>query len=418
MLSNPPSPIHRAAPTTRTQSPHRLPPRSPPPIAPHLLDPELGDKPVKHESITFIDANPAKHQLPEPVPFSYSSSPHPVEHRWAPPPPPLHLSFTPAVFAVPYEFNMPHRVEDRSSRRSDDRAFESSQPTLDHSPVPSVTSLAHSSVSTPSPPLSAPPGQYYQHPSYTYNPPPPPPGRYADGTVPHPSHHGSHPYVPSNGPATTRAIKPAYVPTQEYPGTANYVIHTDDASTKLSDRVRRKCFNCRTTDTSTWRRSSLTPGKVLCNKCGLFERTHSRPRPEQFPHKRGPIVTTSFKSTRDPPPSHGRVSSLPQASQVIQSHAPPVVPPHQYDHPSIAPLVNRQDSQSSHMSHAGRVNSIHGGHSPGGTPPELRNILNGPPDHQQVNGQALENGHGVRTSSTRTTPHQSPKVEQRTPPQI
>ncbi|KAI0825419.1 hypothetical protein BC629DRAFT_1254412, partial [Irpex lacteus] len=66
-------------------------------------------------------------------------------------------------------------------------------------------------------------------------------------------------------------------------------VHTDDAATKLNDRVRRKCYNCRTTDTSTWRRSSLTPGKVLCNKCGLFERTHSRPRPEQFPHKRGPI---------------------------------------------------------------------------------------------------------------------------------
>ncbi|KAJ7447453.1 hypothetical protein FB451DRAFT_943550, partial [Mycena latifolia] len=67
------------------------------------------------------------------------------------------------------------------------------------------------------------------------------------------------------------------------------VVHTDDAAMKLSDRVRRRCFNCCTTDTSTWRRSNLSPGKVLCNKCGLFERTHSRPRPEQFPHKRGPL---------------------------------------------------------------------------------------------------------------------------------
>ncbi|KAF9075652.1 hypothetical protein BDP27DRAFT_1043304 [Rhodocollybia butyracea] len=56
------------------------------------------------------------------------------------------------------------------------------------------------------------------------------------------------------------------------------VAYTDDAATKLSDRVRRRCFNCCTTDTSTWRRSNLSPGK-LCNKCGLFERTHSRPRP-------------------------------------------------------------------------------------------------------------------------------------------
>ncbi|KAF8220564.1 hypothetical protein L208DRAFT_1333095 [Tricholoma matsutake] len=41
------------------------------------------------------------------------------------------------------------------------------------------------------------------------------------------------------------------------------IIHTDDAATKLSDRVRRRCFNCCTTDTSTWRRSNLSPGKVV-----------------------------------------------------------------------------------------------------------------------------------------------------------
>lgn len=40
-------------------------------------------------------------------------------------------------------------------------------------------------------------------------------------------------------------------------------IFTNDAATKLSDRVRRRCFNCCTTDTSTWRRSSIHPGKVV-----------------------------------------------------------------------------------------------------------------------------------------------------------
>ncbi|KAJ7928410.1 hypothetical protein B0H13DRAFT_1507411, partial [Mycena leptocephala] len=73
-------------------------------------------------------------------------------------------------------------------------------------------------------------------------------------------------------------------------GSGIHVVYTADAATKLSDRVRRRCFNCCTTDTSTWRRSNLSPGKLyLCNKCGLFERTHSRPRPEQFPHNRGPL---------------------------------------------------------------------------------------------------------------------------------
>ncbi|KAJ7862209.1 hypothetical protein B0H13DRAFT_1638823 [Mycena leptocephala] len=92
------------------------------------------------------------------------------------------------------------------------------------------------------------------------------------------------------------------------------VVHTDDAATKLSDRVRRRCFNCCTTDTSTWRRSNLSPGKVLCNKCGLFERTHSRPRPEQFPHKRGPLASSTLRS-RSPP--QAQVCFSPCASSFI-----------------------------------------------------------------------------------------------------
>ncbi|KAJ7897693.1 hypothetical protein B0H14DRAFT_3124595 [Mycena olivaceomarginata] len=59
--------------------------------------------------------------------------------------------------------------------------------------------------------------------------------------------------------------------------------------------ARRGCFNCCTIDTSTWRGSNLIPGKVLCKKCGLFERTHSRPRPEQFPHRRGPLASSALR---------------------------------------------------------------------------------------------------------------------------
>ncbi|KAJ7881855.1 hypothetical protein B0H13DRAFT_1576011, partial [Mycena leptocephala] len=66
-------------------------------------------------------------------------------------------------------------------------------------------------------------------------------------------------------------------------------VHTDDATTQLSDHVRRRCFNCCMTNMSTWRRSNLSPAQVLCNKCGLFECTHSCPCPEQLPHKRGPL---------------------------------------------------------------------------------------------------------------------------------
>ena len=96
----------------------------------------------------------------------------------------------------------------------------------------------------------------------------------------------------------------------------------------------------------------------LCNKCGLFERTHSRPRPEQFPHKRGPIATTTFKSSRSPPP---------------QSRLPPMqmsLPPHHYDHPSIAPLMPRADGQPQYATAPG------GSGSP--NPSAIGNLLNSP----------------------------------------
>ncbi|KAJ7723879.1 hypothetical protein B0H16DRAFT_1333808, partial [Mycena metata] len=89
-------------------------------------------------------------------------------------------------------------------------------------------------------------------------------------------------------------------------------VYTDDAGTKPSDHVRRRCFNCCTTETATWRRSNLNRGKMLCNKCGLFERTHSRPRPEKpvlerahsrslpdkSPQARGPVAPSTSRSVR------------------------------------------------------------------------------------------------------------------------
>ncbi|KIK96410.1 hypothetical protein PAXRUDRAFT_310605 [Paxillus rubicundulus Ve08.2h10] len=58
--------------------------------------------------------------------------------------------------------------------------------------------------------------------------------------------------------------------------------HTDDAASKETQYLRRRCFNCRTTEPPSWRRSTLNPGKIVCNKCGLYERTHLRPRPLRF----------------------------------------------------------------------------------------------------------------------------------------
>ncbi|KAJ7688685.1 hypothetical protein B0H17DRAFT_897758, partial [Mycena rosella] len=58
--------------------------------------------------------------------------------------------------------------------------------------------------------------------------------------------------------------------------------HTDDAASKETQYLRRRCFNCHTTEPPSWRRSTLNPGKIVCNKCGLYERTHLRARPLRF----------------------------------------------------------------------------------------------------------------------------------------
>jgi len=40
-------------------------------------------------------------------------------------------------------------------------------------------------------------------------------------------------------------------------------IYTDDAAMKPGDGIRRRCSNCGATDTVTWRRSTLSPEKLV-----------------------------------------------------------------------------------------------------------------------------------------------------------
>ncbi|KAJ7636207.1 hypothetical protein FB45DRAFT_906128 [Roridomyces roridus] len=213
-------------------------------------------------------------------------------------------------------------------------------PTHSGSPSPSASSHDRSAVSTPSrrspPPTAQHPHQGYPPPppGYMYAPPPQhayaPPNvhtdtRYAQTGHPPPG----YPYAYAPYPTVIAAPHHA-PPSNGAPQAGVQIIHTDDAATKLSDRVRRRCFNCCTTDTSTWRRSNLSPGKVLCNKCGLFERTHSRARPEQFPHKRGPLATSNL--TRSPP----RAAPYPPPSQTNSSTSSSSAP-----HATTAPPASR-----------------------------------------------------------------------------
>ncbi|SJL02502.1 uncharacterized protein ARMOST_05833 [Armillaria ostoyae] len=88
----------------------------------------------------------------------------------------------------------------------------------------------------------------------------------------HPHHHQFYQPFPSPPP-------PSYTLS---PHTGLPVQHTDDAASKETQYLRRRCFNCHTTEPPSWRRSTLNPGKIVCNKCGLYERTHLRPRPLRF----------------------------------------------------------------------------------------------------------------------------------------
>ncbi|KAJ7616958.1 hypothetical protein DFH06DRAFT_1238229 [Mycena polygramma] len=237
-----------------------------------------------------------------------------------------------------------HSPYDRPSRSSPRVAAPTTHSATTHggSSSPSASCLNRSGVSTPPVVRRSPPPAHTQHPQqqphqyavydpraspvgYMYAHPLPPPAHYCDPQ----QQYAQQPYG-------------GYVP-YPLPGT---MLTTPQGggggagpAMQLSDRVRRRCFNCCTTDTSTWRRSTLSPGKVLCNKCGLFERTHSRPRPEQFPHKRGPLASSTSRS-RSPTQAQPHPQNHPLAGP---GYAPPsntstsAAPPSTSQSSSIAP---------------------------------------------------------------------------------
>jgi hypothetical protein len=111
-----------------------------------------------------------------------------------------------------------------------------------------------------------PPAQYHPHPHAHsddahrgYDGHPHPRAQYAP--QPFPIAHGGYVLYPLPGTILSAPMAPP----KGGGGGAGViqVVHADDAATKLSDRVRRRCFNSCTTDTRTWRRSNLSPGKVV-----------------------------------------------------------------------------------------------------------------------------------------------------------
>ena len=88
----------------------------------------------------------------------------------------------------------------------------------------------------------------------------PPSCRY-DGLAP------NQPLDPPSEPASFQFIYPRDMIDQHTRTEAHPFVHpvmfTDDAGLKLCDRLRRLCFNCKATTTTTWRRSMLNPGKLV-----------------------------------------------------------------------------------------------------------------------------------------------------------
>ncbi|VDC00386.1 unnamed protein product [Peniophora sp. CBMAI 1063] len=118
------------------------------------------------------------------------------------------------------------------------------------------------------------------------------------------------------------------------------VQHTDDAASKETQYLRRRCFNCSQTEPPSWRRSTLNPGKIVCNKCGLYERTHLRPRPLRFDELR-----TGNKGRK----KSGK--GTPAAPNAETASAPvPIAPVNIKQEPLEAPPMSRRTSVSSNHS--------------------------------------------------------------------
>ena len=135
--------------------------------------------------------------------------------------------------------------------------------------------------------------------------------------------HFEHPERPSSKPGDPLpAIHPSqsYMHSQQNPPIPLVardpishgipVQHTDEAASEETQRLRRRCYNCHTTEPPSWRRSTLTPAKIACDQCGPYERTDLRPRPLRFDELR----------VRDESRKQGKVASpkpLPPGSITI-----------------------------------------------------------------------------------------------------
>jgi len=63
-----------------------------------------------------------------------------------------------------------------------------------------------------------------------------------------------------------RPVSPIAYSPPAVPSGATQITHTDDAASKETQYLRRRCFNCRTTEPPSWRRSTLNLGKIVSSR--------------------------------------------------------------------------------------------------------------------------------------------------------
>ncbi|CAE6477882.1 unnamed protein product [Rhizoctonia solani] len=135
-------------------------------------------------------------------------------------------------------------------------------------------------------------------------------------------------------PPSASSLSSGQVPTHH----VVHVVFTDDAASKETQYLRRRCHNCQQVEPPSWRRSHLVPGKIVCNRCGLYERTHLRPRPHRFDE-----VRTGNKGRKPTKQSDSKQGS-PQPPAVTQFTVKQEVVPAELD------LDSRRGSVASSLS--------------------------------------------------------------------
>ncbi|KAG7562772.1 hypothetical protein FFLO_01833 [Filobasidium floriforme] len=63
------------------------------------------------------------------------------------------------------------------------------------------------------------------------------------------------------------------------PVDSNLVRYTSLAEEKQTDTVKRECFTCGCRDPPSWRKSTLSPSRIVSDRCGIYERSHKKVRP-------------------------------------------------------------------------------------------------------------------------------------------